>query len=175
MISLHLEEIMLCDKFTSPLFRGVFAADNLPRSVQEPCMLIVNTDPISRKGEHWIAIYIDEFKRAEHFCSYGNLPIEAHKQFLQHQSSTYTCNEVQLQSFFSEVCGEYCLLFLAHRARGLSMQEFLWFFQNRNVNQNDQLVQTLCNEIFKGCLTPVRKAMNKQSCCSRVCNSYHMM
>jgi hypothetical protein len=176
MISLHLEEAMLCDKFTIPLFRGVFAADNLPRIVQNPCVLIANTDPINKSGSHWISIHIDEFGRGEFFDSYGIPPIvKTHHEFLSRQCTTWTYNEVQLQSPISDVCGEYAALFLAHRARGLSMQEFLWFFQNRTCDENDELARAMFYEKFKSCFAPVRKDFQKQICCNRISNPLYMM
>ena len=176
MNSLHLEEVMLCDKFTSPLFRGVFAANNLPRIVQHPCVLIANTDPSNKPGSHWVAFHIDEFGRGEFFDSYGIPPIvKMHHEFLSRQCSTWTYNEKQLQSPTSDVCGEWVALFLAHRSRDLSMQEFMYFFNNRTCDENDQLARSLFQEKFKTCFTPIRKCIHNQTCCSRDCNPLFMM
>ena len=38
-------------------FDGVCAAERLPN---DPCLLVCNTDPSHRLGEHWVAIYVDE-------------------------------------------------------------------------------------------------------------------
>ena len=38
-------------------FDGVFAADRLPN---DHSLLVCNTDPSHRRGEHWVAIYVDD-------------------------------------------------------------------------------------------------------------------
>ena len=38
-------------------FDGVFSIDRLPSN---PCLLVYNTDPSHRPGEHWVAMYVDE-------------------------------------------------------------------------------------------------------------------
>ena len=43
-------------------FDGVFSIDNLP---DNPHLLVCNTDPSDRPGQHWIAIYVDEDGRGD--------------------------------------------------------------------------------------------------------------
>ena len=43
-------------------FDGVVAADRLPN---EPRLLVCNTDPSHRLGEHWVAIYVDDEGRCD--------------------------------------------------------------------------------------------------------------
>jgi len=53
-------------------FDGVVAADRLPN---EPRLLVCNTDPSYRPGEHWIVIYVDDEGRyGEYFDSFGRPP-----------------------------------------------------------------------------------------------------
>jgi hypothetical protein len=47
-------------------FDGVFSRDRLP---DKPRLLVCNTDPSSRPGQHWIAIYVGEDGRGEYFDS----------------------------------------------------------------------------------------------------------
>ena len=55
------------------LFGGVFAKDRLPLVVEKkPTFYIVNTDPISKPGRHWIAIYVGD--EVEFFDSLGRKP-----------------------------------------------------------------------------------------------------
>jgi len=54
-------------------FDGVFAADRLPN---DPCLLVCNTDPSYRLGEHCVAIYVDDEGRyGEYFDSFGRPPV----------------------------------------------------------------------------------------------------
>ncbi|CAC5384158.1 unnamed protein product [Mytilus coruscus] len=51
---------------------GVFAADQIPFHRSTPFGFIVNTDPQSLPGKHWIACYVDSNNVLEIFDSYGN-------------------------------------------------------------------------------------------------------
>jgi hypothetical protein len=48
-------------------FQGVFSSDRLP---PEPRLLICNTDPHHRPGEHWICISVDVQGHGEYFDSF---------------------------------------------------------------------------------------------------------
>ena len=46
------------DEFISPVFKGVFAADQVPfgsLAREASWAVIINTDPISKPGQHWVA------------------------------------------------------------------------------------------------------------------------
>ncbi len=49
-------------------FLGVFACDQLPKSVQElPAMVVVNTDPSHLGGAHWLTMYITKHREVFFF------------------------------------------------------------------------------------------------------------
>jgi hypothetical protein len=149
MYSVDIEEALLCDHYTAPIFRGVFAADTLPKSIQKPAVLVVNTDPQHKSGSHWVSIFIDVKGRGEFFDSFGLPPIVAtHHEFLSRTCSTWTYNARSLQGFSSKVCGEYCVLYLVHRARGVTLQEFLWHFKGNNAKSNDKFVKNKFTKLF---------------------------
>jgi hypothetical protein len=57
---MNTEEIELffnSDTALRRLFQGVFSSDMLPQS---PRLLVCNTDPSTKLGQHWIAIHVDE-------------------------------------------------------------------------------------------------------------------
>jgi hypothetical protein len=57
MIAENLVEIILKkDKITRDIFLDAFARDELPKAPPYPSCFIINTDPRSRPGEHWLAI-----------------------------------------------------------------------------------------------------------------------
>ena len=42
-------------------FMGVFSSDTLPTNIKKrPAIIVANTDPSDRGGEHWICIYVDK-------------------------------------------------------------------------------------------------------------------
>ena len=66
------------DRELRPYFRGVFAADKLPAAAKKRVnAYIVNTDPASKPGEHWLAIWTHH-TTCEVFDSYG-LPLSTYK------------------------------------------------------------------------------------------------
>ena len=55
----ELETLARDDCQLRPVFRGVFAADRLPRAGPDGGY-IVNTDPHDRPGRHWLGLWVDK-------------------------------------------------------------------------------------------------------------------
>ena len=53
---------------------------NKIRPPRKKCLYVCNTDPASKKGQHWIAICIDAKGVGYYFDSYGRFP--AHGEFI---------------------------------------------------------------------------------------------
>ena len=80
-------------------FDGVFSANHLPKNSH---LLICNTDPCHRAGEHWVAMYVDdEGQFGEYFDSFGRPPPVAFKRYLDEHSAYWNFNNKQLQSVAS--------------------------------------------------------------------------
>lgn len=155
-------EISKCLSKLNVPYNGVYPRDLLPRSIHTPLAFVVNTDPHTRPGTHWTAIYINENKEADFFDSYGRSPNSDSKVFIQRNSRISRFSNVSLQSLTSTVCGQYCVIFLLFRSRGISMDQFLKIFTNSTV-LNDRLVSLLFNEHFGDVYS---YEINKfQSCC----------
>ena len=119
----------LCEKFC-----GVFPADHLPQKLNAyPCGFVANTDPSSQPGTHWVAFYFPSKEKGEFFDSYGQSPRRYRKSFedfLQEHSHEWEFNTQKLQSSWSNVCGQYCIFYLSHRARGHGMKKIVQLFSN---------------------------------------------
>ena len=105
----------------------VCAIDELPSNViTYPAAFIVNTDERDEPGEHWLAIYLTCTQKAEFFDSYGHAPCYFNNK-LCHFLSSYDIqyNTRPFQGPLSAVCGHYCVLFILHRARGVSFSNIL--------------------------------------------------
>ena len=151
MNGIQLENCMRSDRYTRPIFEGVFAENMLPKQKlkNRPCGLIANTDPSDKPGEHWVAFYFDMNDSVEYFDSYGLTPKSTHfKNFLKLNSNKISWNSVPLQGPFSSVCGQYCLFYLLHRSRKWTMQEICGFFTRDDKNSNDFLVNEFISEHF---------------------------
>lgn len=120
---------------------GVYASDCLPRYIPRSSAIVVNTDPHTKRGTHWIAIFLDAHGKLDYFDSFGQPPtVRTHIEFVRRNSQQYFYNPQQCQSLTSAMCGHYCLTFLYFRSHAFSMKEFVSMFTN-DVNKNDKLVK----------------------------------
>ena len=147
----QLQTCLKSDRYTAPIFKGVFPSNMLPKQKisRLPCGIIANTDPADKPGEHWVAFYIDINGKAEYFDSYGQRPTLSYfKDFLKLNSKgNYIRNTMPLQGSFSSVCGQYCLFYLLHRSRNWTMGEITGFF-TRDKNSNDFFVNEFISDHF---------------------------
>ena len=158
----------------SNLNTGVFPADKIPKIWTKPTGYVINTDNHDKPGKHWLGVFVNAHGRAIFFDSYGRPPIRPVLQRLQKNCIYFTYNRKQIQSFSSEVCGQYCILFLHCMSRGFSLYEFNRLFTD-NYIRNDNFVREYCKKFttnkrfkkydFKGHgIQPVNLIV--QNCCA---------
>lgn len=103
---------------TSTYFKAVLPCDLLPTCLPSclPALYIVNTDPSTKQGQHWVLVFISKQQTGYFFDSY-RLPPEFwdHRlyTFFNHNKLSINYNHIQLQSINSTLCGEWCL-FISH-------------------------------------------------------------
>lgn len=106
-------------------FRGVFASDTLPVYVRHfPSAMICNTDPIHKKGTHWVAYWFDNDNECEFFDSFGRKPEEYDihlKEFIDRNALLCLYNNIQVQLDSDTSCGLHVLFYLYCRAKRISM------------------------------------------------------
>jgi len=79
-------------KANSPsMFRGVFSCDTLPKSNVRG-LIVCNTDPHDKPGEHWIAMYIDG-DRGEYFDSFGRVHDNVFEDYLNRHCINWIYND----------------------------------------------------------------------------------
>lgn len=143
---------------------GVIPYDYLPIEPLRklPSVVILNTHPSGMPGEHWLAIYINENSVGCFFDSFGNSPDyqgfpSEIKDFLNRNSKEVQHSIVQVQDFSSDTCGQHCLFFLYHMAKGFDYDYVLKMYSDDFI-KNDKKVKTFlkklkqkqCNEnVFK--------------------------
>ncbi len=105
---------------TRAKFLGVLPFDRFPVAELESSQnlyslfFVLNTDPSSEPGTHWLACYYDHSSNTiEFFDSYG-YPPEFYNLHFPPQISLLS-NQFTLQSDTSTVCGQYAIFFLVSR------------------------------------------------------------
>ena len=129
--------------FDLDCYLGTFSRDSIPNKVytQRPLGMIINTDPLDKPGQHWVALYINENNYAEYFDSFGTKPICCEiQQFLKmNRVKLVSYNKHELQSIFSSNCGAFCILYLKLRCNKFSFKEFVRVFTKNSI-LNDAIV-----------------------------------
>ena len=129
------------------MFLGVFPCDMLPRHLprRRPLMMICNTDPSHKSGEHWIAIYFGVDGHAEYFDSFGREPETVFLRFINRHSRSFVFNREQLQSVISRFCGHYCVFYCLFKRLDYSMNSIVNCFSN-DTALNDTIVHNFVCE-----------------------------
>lgn len=160
MNSLEIALILKSVKSTKNVFLGVFACDDLPTNISRtPAILICNTQPLTKSGEHWIAIYISKKRYGEYFDSFGLPPQnEFFIIFLRKNCVNYKYNKVMIQSLFSNFCGQFCIIYSFFKSQNKSLNACLKLFNLKKLNLNNSIVinffyKNICNSrIKKNCI-----------------------
>lgn len=128
---------------------GVFPADQIPKRWTKPAAIVANTDGHKQPGTHWVAMYVGNNGRATYFDSYGLPPlVPEHLLRLRENCSFYRWNTTRLQSATSDVCGQYCIMFLHCMSHNYALSDFTDFFTN-NLEENDNIVRKFYKKLLK--------------------------
>lgn len=92
----------------------VCAKDQLLNIKPKRNCYIVNTDPISKPGKHWVLIYFNSQNTCYYFDSYGSFNSIENEiiNFININCITLLRNKQRFQSDSSQLCGIYCLYVL---------------------------------------------------------------
>ena len=101
-----------CTPKDIPTFLSVYPSDMLPTSIHKTGTVIINADPHTREGLHWLAIHFDtRLSWASYFDSYGRAPSDQNiLSFIKRNTAFWSYNSLSLQGPTSTVCGQYCCL-----------------------------------------------------------------
>ena len=110
-------------------FRGVFASYLLPTSIQSGTV-IINDDPHTREGSHWLAICFNSpLSAAFYFNSYRRAPSDPNiLTFLKRNYAVWSYNSSSLQGPTSVVCGHYCCFFARYMDKGITPLQLVRLF-----------------------------------------------
>lgn len=163
--TLDIKRAISKDTRCNSIFKGVFASDDLPQTFSKPALFIVNTDPQNLPGTHWVAMYFDAKNYCEYFDSYGMPPtIKDHKDFIKVNAKNVKYNHNLLQSVDTSVCGHYCCVYIAFKARGLTLRKIVSKLKIGNSYSNDGNVILLFKKCFKFIKGRGKKNVNNTVC-----------
>lgn len=144
MNTIEIDDVLKKKPATKNVYKGVYAADTLPKRVEYPSFYIANTQPQDHSGEHWVAFFFSRDKSVECFDSLGQRPWRPwHDAFVKRNARRFIYTPFRLQSLTSDVCGQYCIVYGLNRIRGISLPAFLKRFSRKNQRRNDALVTQL--------------------------------
>lgn len=112
---------------TEPYFDGVFAIDELRKIKEKPELIICNTDPSNKPGQHWVLFFfyddtVDFFDSlGKDMEYYGDEFVNFAKRF----SSKFQVSAVRTQPKNTSICGQYCLYFAYKRCMGDNMETII--------------------------------------------------
>jgi hypothetical protein len=111
-------------------FLGVFPSDLLPHSITQSGTFILNTDPHTNPGSHWLAIHFQPKSfSCYYFDSCGLAPyVPSIQAFLKRTCIVSDFNKTQLRGLTTIVCGKYCCLFALYMDRGYTPKHFISLF-----------------------------------------------
>jgi hypothetical protein len=129
----------------------VFACDQLQSLKSEKFAVIVNSDTSDEPGTHWLALFKESGDTVEFFDSYA-MPIEFYNtnilNFVSTKCKFLRQSEIQIQSDFSSVCGQFCIFYLVSRANGLNFNDILNEFSEINLSKNNEKVSRFVRDNF---------------------------
>ena len=140
-------EVVKADRFLTPVFLGIFAANEIPKHLQAEQLCIVNCCDSQLPGKHWISLFMGSGEKLEFFDSYGQHPnfFKFYDKLPHHKLLLY--NKNQLQTLGSNTCGLYALLFCFKRCRGHSMRNIVAKFST-NTLINDDIIKLTVPRMF---------------------------
>jgi len=134
MLESTIELVLEKDEFTSKIFKGAIAIDELPKNIEYPSCFIINNKPRSNKGEHWVAVLFDLNKTGYFFDSYGENPSKYNlKTFMNKSSIKWYWNKKRIQGILP-YCGYYSILYLLYKSWEKSHEFFKFFDHNYIIN-----------------------------------------
>ena len=132
-------------------FYGVYPADMnfsaLLNDAKYPFGFVVNTDPMSKPGRHWQAIWCPNKNNIEYFDSFGDMPHKNLNNFLK-KFKKITKTHKKLQDKYEISCGPYVIYFLIKRGMGTPFHNIINSLSK--IKLNDTYVKLYLVNIIDG-------------------------
>ena len=153
--------------FKNKTFKGVFPCNRIPKQkFKLPYAFVINTDPASKPGTHWVALFVDDYNHAEFFDSFGRYLTNKYiVDFIDDNCASACWNTACIQSDLSVKCGQFALGFIKARLQGIDADQFISLFtqDEEKLLQNDIIIEKF-NKRCKAYQATVRAKSNKHGC-----------
>ena len=130
-------------------FLGVFPCDRLPDKLppRRPLLLVCNTDPHNKPGEHWITIFLGENSNGEYFDSFGGDIPAIFCRFLDKYCATWLRSYKQTQSALTKFCGHYCVFYCLFKCLDYTLDEILNCFTSDTALNDFMVHKFVCDNL----------------------------
>lgn len=118
----EIRKVLLSDPSTHTLLKDVYCRDRFVGSTipqnRGQSFAVINLDNCNKQGSHWVVVEYNG-KRCYYFDSYGLQPIYQDISMKLYSSNKQVIyNKYHLQSYDTNVCGYYCVVYCMLRAGG---------------------------------------------------------
>ena len=121
-------------------FKGCFPIDLIPK-LNKKESLIINSDKHDEEGTHWMGLKITSKNVCLFFDSFGEPPNKYITDFLSRYYRKLVYNSIQVQSVFSNKCGEFSMQFICVVNDRTSFNNFISKFDHTNLLANDKITE----------------------------------
>lgn len=136
---------------TRKVFGGVYPIDMLRKIKFNKAVryYIINTEPTGSEGRHWFVVGASK-RTLEVFDSTAKLALRNRQllDFLAKHFVKVRFNACQYQSVKTKVCGQWCCLYIHHRALKRPLRAFVDKFSKYKFYENDKKVVDMFNSVF---------------------------
>lgn len=136
------------NKITKSKFDGIYSKDTLLDIEARPELIICNTDPSDKPGQHWVLFFFDKKGNVEFFDSLGKPLKHYGKEFVffaKMYSKKIKKSVKRTQPKGTALCGIYCLYYAYFRCKGYSKTHIL------NKMKSPKTVVKKVQKVFKLC------------------------
>ena len=127
--TVDLNAALSANEVTQDSFDGVYALDEIVQISTKPRLILVNTDPSWKRGQHWLVIFFPlRGRKAELFDSLGSANKKYPREimrFIWKFASSVKLSKKMVQPPDTVLCGLYCLYYAVCRCSKIRMVTIL--------------------------------------------------
>lgn len=164
LLTSEINEIMYNCKSASPYFKGTFPSDaDIRLKFNEKSAFVMNIDNSALPGSHWVCVFVDQNSNFYYLDSINTVIPQIILELSKPFKNKYFLRK-KLQPADSELCGQYCILFIHELASGTSFRKIEKIFRYRSCKQNDNFVRNWTKNHKNVCLNNGRVSSRAHSC-----------